>query len=152
MNNNLDVIKKTLATVVKYSNLTNAAFERKLGWSNGYLNKALKSGNITSDKVLDLFAFYPEISKEWLFTASGNMIANVKDENSTISSNLKDLSTEILEIIEQIDKDYSAEVSLTSKLKSSLISLLNEVSVQKEKLIKLHETNEKLQGLINKKS
>lgn len=152
MNNNLDIIKKTLSTVVTYSNLTNAAFERKLGWSNGYLNKALKSGNITSDKILDLFVHYPEISKEWLFTASGNMIANEKDDDSSLSSNLKDMSSEILSLIEQIEKDYSTEVGLTSKLKSSLISLLNEVSIQKEKLIKLHETNEKLQTLINKKS
>ena len=135
------LFSNNLASIVRYSELNNAAFERKLGWSNGYLDKALKSGNMSTDKVLQLFQKFPEIDITWFFTGRGEMLKNEDNFNNS-TTNLSSQSPDILQLLEIIEQKLPYDASLVSRLKTKIIEIVKELADQKEKVIQLHESRE----------
>ena len=74
INNNImeGTIKERLMVFLKHKNIGQNAFEKKVGWSTGYINNVKSS--IGADKISSLIKEYPLLNLEWLFTGEGEMI------------------------------------------------------------------------------
>lgn len=68
-------IKERVKDFLNYLAIGQNAFEKKVGWSNGYINN-VKS--ISAEKLTDAINEYPQLNAEWLLTGRGEML---KSEN-----------------------------------------------------------------------
>ncbi len=64
--------KERLIIFLKYLNLGQNAFERKVGLSNGYI--ANTKSSIGNDMLAKIKASYPELNLTWLITGEEGMI------------------------------------------------------------------------------
>lgn len=65
-------VKERIIEFIKYKNIGQAAFEKSVGLSNGYVNNIRKS--IQPDKVQKIALKYPELNTGWLMTGNGEML------------------------------------------------------------------------------
>ena len=65
-------VKQRLIEFIKYNNLGQGAFEKKVGLSNGYVNNIRNS--IQPDKLHKIALQFPDLNKGWLMTGEGEMI------------------------------------------------------------------------------
>ena len=74
----METIKDRLTTFYKTIGITKREFERRCGFSNGYMDK-LKDcpSSIRLEKILSEF---PNINRVWLVTGEGEMLNDVKAE------------------------------------------------------------------------
>lgn len=77
-------VKERIIEFIKYKNIGQAAFEKSVGLSNGYVNNIRKS--IQPDKVQRIALKYPELNTGWLMTGNGEMLnmPNSIDEKKAI--------------------------------------------------------------------
>ncbi len=61
-----------LSAFINHIGIPVSQFERKCGFSNGYVRSV--SNSIGSDKLRALSDIYPELSIEWLLTGKGDML------------------------------------------------------------------------------
>lgn len=73
-----------LKEFLKYLELGQNVFEKRMGWGNGYIAHIKKS--IGSDKLNDLINEYPLFNIEWLITGNGNMLKEEKQDNVLIAA------------------------------------------------------------------
>lgn len=66
--------KERLLMYLEKQGITKAEFERRAGLSNGYVNNF--KGNFGADKLERILFNYPDLSKVWLLTGEGEMLAN----------------------------------------------------------------------------
>jgi phage repressor protein C with HTH and peptisase S24 domain len=66
-------VKERLIRFIKYKNLSQKRFEEAVGLANGYVNNIRKS--ITEEKLQKIALQFPELSKLWLLTGEGEMLA-----------------------------------------------------------------------------
>ena len=66
-------VKERLLSFIKYKGLSNLAFEKACGLSNGYLRNF--KGNIGQDKLANILTAFPELNKDWLLYSEGEMLA-----------------------------------------------------------------------------
>lgn len=86
--------KERLKTFISSKNLTNAAFEKSLGLSNGYINSMRKG--LGYDKLEQLSNLYTDLNMGWLLTGEGEMLIS---STSNITSEPKsDKDIKILDI------------------------------------------------------
>ena len=64
--------KERLIEFLKSENIGQNTFEKKVGWSTGYINNIKSS--IGSDKISSIIKEYPLLNIEWLLTGEGEMI------------------------------------------------------------------------------
>lgn len=64
--------KERLKTFISSKNLTNTAFEKSLGLSNGYINSMRKG--LGYDKLEQLSNLYTDLNIGWLLTGEGEML------------------------------------------------------------------------------
>lgn len=64
--------KERLKTFISAMNLTNAAFEKSLGLSNGYINSMRKG--LGYDKLEQVSNLYADLNMGWLLTGEGEML------------------------------------------------------------------------------
>lgn len=78
--------KERLKTFITSLNLTNSAFEKSLGLSNGYINSMRKG--LGYDKLEQLSNLYTDLNMGWLLTGEGEMLksASAKEEPAPITS------------------------------------------------------------------
>lgn len=65
-------VKERLLSFIKYKGLSNLAFEKACGLSNGYLRNF--KGNIGQDKLANILTAFPELNKDWLLYSEGEML------------------------------------------------------------------------------
>lgn len=64
--------KERLMTFLKSENIGQNTFEKKVGWSTGYINNIKSS--IGSDKISSIIKEYPLLNLSWLLTGEGEML------------------------------------------------------------------------------
>ncbi len=139
---NKKTLSLNLAKIVAHSGLNNSGFEKKLGWSNGYLDKSLKSGNISSDKLFTLFHIFPEINIDWFFTGEGQMFKkDLPDQQFSTSDVIP--GNKLNELLRSLAKESPSTLEVIAEIKSEVIVLLTEILTQKDKIIELYETQNK---------
>ncbi len=78
-------VKERLKKFIKSQGIGQAAFEREIGLSNGYVNNIRQS--IQPDKVERIIERYPQLNSGWLMTGQGDMLRkkkNPKDDGELI--------------------------------------------------------------------
>lgn len=78
--------KERLKTFISSINLTNAAFEKSLGLSNGYINSMRKG--LGYDKLEQISNMYTDLNMGWLLTGEGEMLksSSSKEEPAPITN------------------------------------------------------------------
>lgn len=78
--------KERLKTFISSINLTNAAFEKSLGLSNGYINSMRKG--LGYDRLEQISNLYTDLNMGWLLTGEGEMLksSTPKEESSPITN------------------------------------------------------------------
>ncbi len=73
-------VKERIKFFLEYKGLSQSAFEKRCGLSNGYVNNIRKS---ISDNILQKVALtFPELNPVWLRMGEGNMLLNeIKVDN-----------------------------------------------------------------------
>lgn len=64
-------VKERLVSYLAYKRLSQGAFEKNVGLSNGYVNNIRKS--ITTDKLQKIASFDPDLNTTWLISGEGQM-------------------------------------------------------------------------------
>lgn len=82
-------VKERLLSFIKYNGLSNLAFEKACGLSNGYIRNF--KGNLGNDKLANILSAFPELSKEWLLYGEGEML--IGQQKSEISTEVKPTSS-----------------------------------------------------------
>lgn len=110
-------VKERLLSFIKYKGMSNLAFEKQCGLSNGYLRNF--KGNLGSDKLANILSAFPELSREWLLYGEGSMLLGEQEpetpapEQTTPNNSLIDyLQRKIAELESKVDKlnDEKAEL------------------------------------------
>ena len=81
-------VKERLLSFIKYNGLSNLAFEKACGLSNGYIRNF--KGNLGNDKLANILSAFPELSKEWLLYGEGSML--IGQQKSEIPAEVKPTS------------------------------------------------------------
>ena len=87
-------VKERLLSFIKYKGMSNLAFEKQCGLSNGYLRNF--KGNLGSDKLANILSAFPELSREWLLYGEGSMLLGEQEpetpapEQTTANNSLID--------------------------------------------------------------
>lgn len=77
-------MKDRLLEFIAYLGVSNYAFEKAVGLSNGYVRSL--NGAIGADKLLDICRAYPQLSRDWLLTGVGDMVVNLGSSETGISN------------------------------------------------------------------
>ena len=72
--------KERLMTFLKSENIGQNTFEKKVGWSTGYINNIKSS--IGSDKISSIIKEYPLLNLSWLLTGEGEMLRTATDDSA----------------------------------------------------------------------
>ena len=72
--------KERLMTFLKSENIGQNTFEKKVGWSTGYINNIKSS--IGSDKISSIIKEYPLLNLSWLLTGEGEMLRTPTDDTA----------------------------------------------------------------------
>ena len=67
-------------TFLKSENIGQNTFEKKVGWSTGYINNIKSS--IGSDKISSIIKEYPLLNLSWLLTGEGEMLRTATDDSA----------------------------------------------------------------------
>ena len=102
-------VKERLLLFIKYNGLSNLAFEKACGLSNGYIRNF--KGNLGNDKLANILSAFPKLSKEWLLYGEGEMLvgqqkseAPAEEQPTSDNSLLEYLQRKIAELEGKIDK------------------------------------------------
>jgi hypothetical protein len=78
-------IKEKIQKYLEYKRVTPTAAERKLEWGVGAFTKAK---SITADRAKEFLLLYSDLSAEWLFRGTGDMIIDSEKQNqASVPSN-----------------------------------------------------------------
>lgn len=70
-------IPSRIKEYIDFKGISNAAFEKSLGMSNGSFGKQLRiNGSINSDKLENILKIYDDLSPVWLLTGKGSMLVS----------------------------------------------------------------------------
>lgn len=126
-------IKDRLKAFIKSLGIGQGAFEKAVGFSNGYVNNIRKS--IQPEKLQSIVRVYPQLNPGWLMTGEGEMLreepGNSVDSSRDISllKNLLQAKEELLQAKEELLQSKEAllkEREVRLKEKDEMIGLLRE--------------------------
>ena len=130
-------VKDRILMIIAHENLTNKAFERKCGLSNGYVNNFPKGVSYTIiEKILSVF---PEIDRNWLVTGEGEMLKEKHKEETPCKERemriqyLEDKITDMKEEYKELKK--SNLFLLENNLR--LTKMLDEALSEKKRIEKI---------------
>lgn len=104
-------IKQRLIEFIKYKELSQAKFEKRIGASNGFVNNIVRG--IGADKLQSIINEFPELNTEWLLYNKGEMlrengqntaqnVENMSSIESFLREQLKEKDSEIKELSRRI--------------------------------------------------
>ena len=129
------MIKSRLSAFIEYKELTNAAFEKICGLSNGYIRNF--KGNLGAKKLDDILTSFPELNRNWLLFGTGDMLNNLSCNQNPVEEKprLEAETKPQLSDVEALLRDMLAE-------ERARVDTLNEV------IWELKEENGKLKALL----
>jgi transcriptional regulator with XRE-family HTH domain len=77
-------VKERIIEFIRFKNISQKAFEKEVGLSNGYVNNIRRS--IQPDKLQKIALQYPDLNTGWLMTGEGEMIRNNQQIGDITSS------------------------------------------------------------------
>lgn len=75
-----NTVKERIVSFLKEKRLSQSAFEKSTGLSNGYVNNISKG--IGAEKLQRIIEVYPELSQTWLLTGEGEMLRTATDDSA----------------------------------------------------------------------
>lgn len=144
MNEVSQAVKNRLSAFIEYKGLTNAAFEKKCGLSNGYIRNF--KGNLGVKKLEDILTSFPELRKDWLLFGEGNMLNssdNIEEATCEPSreSQTQDTMVEkpeermmidrLFSLVESQKKDIETLIQLTKEKDERINELIDELLMYK---------------------
>ena len=76
----MDDVGERLGLFLKNKNVRPTAVEQQCGISNGLVGKAIKKQtHLSSEKIEKILSAYPDLSAEWLFRGTGDMVLDNDD-------------------------------------------------------------------------
>lgn len=99
--------KERILLFIEHVNISQGAFEKECGISNGYINNIRES---IGPKILDkITAKYPELNKIWLLHGEGEMLLKIAGSQSkNYISKRRDLKNSQTSIVKFYDVDFAA--------------------------------------------
>lgn len=79
-----NTVKERIISFLKEKKLSQSAFEKSTGLSNGYVNNISKG--IGAEKLQRIIEVYPELSQVWLLTGEGEMLRTPTADTSVNTS------------------------------------------------------------------
>lgn len=79
-----NTVKERIISFLKKKKLSQSAFEKSTGLSNGYVNNISKG--IGAEKLQRIIEVYPELSQVWLLTGEGEMLRTPTADTSVNTS------------------------------------------------------------------
>ena len=101
-------VKERLFSFIKYKGMSNLAFEKASGLSNGYLRNF--KGNLGGDKLTGILSAFPELNQDWLLYGEGSMLNTpeqetpVQEQTEPSHSLLDYLQRKIAELESKVDQ------------------------------------------------
>lgn len=147
--NTSELIVKNLRLFVESNQLSDRAFERLVGWSNGFYGKVKNNGTSFSiDKLAGIIDHFPELNINWLCTGKGNMILSGTQLDHMAVSDRHELIAD-LDALESQVGDH--DMLKTCRVK--LLKLLDEIDLLRQELNTVSEKREealqKIKELLN---
>ncbi len=126
-------VKERLKMYIARKGMTNAAFEKSLGVSNGYINSINKSMGL--DKIQLIIELYPDLNLDWLFAEKGAML---KAETAPPTNILLKTRLESLETLQELASLQREKIdrlqAANQKLKKRYADLSQHVSIHQQEL------------------
>lgn len=125
------MVKSRLSAFIEHKGLTNAAFEKKCGLSNGYIRNF--KGNLGVKKLEDILTSFPELSKDWLLFGTGSMLKNSEQPQNPVEEKPQERTTvdRLLFIIESQRKDIEVLIQLVKGKDEKIDELARELDARK---------------------
>ena len=80
-------VKERLVRYIKSHGISQRAFEKTVGLSNGYVNNIRKS--IQPDKIQRIALFFPDLNTGWLLTGEGEMYNTLLENKGSLTLKLR---------------------------------------------------------------
>ncbi len=122
-----NTVKERLKFFMQSKHIGQAAFEKAVGLSNGYVNNIRQS--IQPDKIQKIALVYPELNTGWLLTGEGNMLKEVTPPVLDLNF---DRLIEVAEINAAANRQNAESLS-------RMISLLEAEKKEKDTILKILE-------------
>ena len=91
-----DTLKERLIEFIKSQGLSQGKFEKRMNFSNGYVNSISKG--IGGDKLQRIIGEFPQLNSDWLLYGRGNMLNNEKE----VPAGNIEMSREVVDKISQL--------------------------------------------------
>lgn len=97
-------MRDRLTEVIAYTECTVNSFAKTLGISQSALAQYLRGGsnNISTNVLISLHKFYPNINIHWLVTGQGNMLLPNPKEQEQKSMKITALLDEVADLIQSL--------------------------------------------------
>lgn len=138
-------VKERLLSFIKYKRLSNLAFEKACGLSNGYIRNI--KGNLGNDKLTDILTAFPELNESWLLYGEGEMLKSDTSQSSNgdntiqVSGNNVDMRNinqskggddakrvkDLERRIEELIKDKERLQDMVDKMQAQISKLLEKI-------------------------
>jgi predicted DNA-binding ArsR family transcriptional regulator len=128
-------VKQRLIEFIKHLGISQRAFEKAVGLSNGYVNNI--SVSIGHDKMLSISLHYPQLNTDWLMTGQGEMLNDEyhqaqKKEEVLMEPHFDYQTIESLsKAINRLTEMYDRVVQENDELRNELENLRRVASAQK---------------------
>lgn len=119
-------VKERLLLFVKHNGMSNLAFEKACGLSNGYLRNF--KGNLGGDKLANILSAFPELNKEWLLYGEGSMF---QEEKSNQDAPIPEQTASGNPLIDYLQRKIAELESKVDKLNDEKAELLQENAILK---------------------
>ena len=91
-----NTLKERLIEFIKSQGLSQGKFEKRMNFSNGYVNSISKG--IGGDKLQRIIGEFPQLNSDWLLYGRGNMLNNEKE----VPAGNIEMSREVFDKISQL--------------------------------------------------
>lgn len=141
MNEIAQRVKDRLSMFIDYLGLTNSAFEKRCGLSNGYIRNF--KGNLGGKKLEDILITFPELNKEWLLFGKGHMLNTSINKEASEEQNQpqnavvkkpeeRGMIDTLLLLVESQRKDIETLIQLVKDKDNKIDELLEELNARKK--------------------
>ena len=142
-----NTLKERLIEFIKSEGLSQNKFEKRMGFSNGYINSI--SRGIGGDKLQRIISEFPRLNSDWLISGEGEMSKPYKDEcgkDTTFEKSILNAISAVKEIAEsnRILAESNHDLTTTNKILATsntelvqkLAVLMDEIREKKAEMIK----------------